>query len=114
MTEVIRRLEHLFCNDGLRVGFVQPGEEKEILQHLLICEGGYRKAGEGLFTRACSDRIWGNGFKLKEPSLRLDIGKKFFSVRVLRHWNRFPSEAVDVLPLEVFKARLDDALRILI
>ena len=37
----------------------------------------------------------------------LDRGKKFLTVRVVSHWNRFPSEAVDALSLEAFKARLD-------
>ena len=37
----------------------------------------YRKAGKGIFIRAVSDR--GNGFKLEEGRLRLDIQKKSFS-----------------------------------
>ena len=77
---------------------------------LPVPEGAYKKAGEGVFIRACSDRTRGNGFKLEEVRFRLDIWKKFFTVRVVRHWNRLPSEAVDAPSLEAFKARLDGAL----
>ncbi|KFQ22520.1 hypothetical protein N332_00403, partial [Mesitornis unicolor] len=51
-----------------------------------------------------------NGFKLEEGRFRVDIRKKFFTKRVVRHWHRVPREAVDVPSLEVFKARLDRAL----
>ncbi|GAB0175723.1 cAMP-dependent protein kinase inhibitor alpha [Grus japonensis] len=76
---------------------------------LPVPKGAYRKAGEGLFIRECSDRTRGNGFKLKEGRFRLGVRKKFFPVRVVRHWNRLPREAVDAPSQEVFKARLDGA-----
>ena len=38
------------------------------------------------------------------------IRKKSFTVRVVRHWNRFPRDVVDAPSLEAFKARLDQAV----
>ncbi|KFM04204.1 hypothetical protein AS27_14385, partial [Aptenodytes forsteri] len=55
-----------------------------------------------------------NGFKLKGGRFRLDIRKKFFTLRVVKHWPRLPREVVDAPSLETFKARLDGALSNLI
>lgn len=38
----------------------------------------------------------------------MEIWKKFFTMREVRHWQRLPREAVDAPPV-VFKARLDGA-----
>ncbi|KFW62397.1 hypothetical protein AS28_11728, partial [Pygoscelis adeliae] len=54
------------------------------------------------------------GFKLKEGRFRLDIRKKFFTMRVVSHWNMLPREAVDTPSLQAFKARLDGALSSLV
>jgi len=75
-----------------------------------VPEGAYRKDGKNIFSRACCDRTTSNGFKIREGRLRLDIRKTFFTMRVVKHWNRFPREAVEALSLETFKARLDQAL----
>jgi len=62
----------------------------------------------------CSDRTRGNGSKLKEGRFRLDIRKKFFTMRAVKHGNRLPREAVAAPSLAVFKARLDGALSSLV
>jgi len=84
------------------------------LEQLPVPEEADRKDGEGLFTRVCSDRTRGNGCKLKRGRFGLIIRRKFFPVRVVKHWPRLPREAVAAPSLAGFKARLDGALRTLV
>ena len=55
-----------------------------------------------------------DGFKLKEGKFRLDIRKKSFTVKVMRHWNGLPREVVDALSPKTFEVSLDWALSNLI
>ncbi|KFV13167.1 hypothetical protein N340_14238, partial [Tauraco erythrolophus] len=55
-----------------------------------------------------------NGFKLKEGRLRLELRMNFFTMTVVKHWNRLPREVVDASSLETFKVRSDGALSNLI
>ncbi|KGL92418.1 hypothetical protein N301_05605, partial [Charadrius vociferus] len=113
-TKMIRGMEHLSYDDRLRELGLFSLEKRRLQGDLTAAfqylKGTYKKAGEGLFTRACTDRASGNGFKLEEGRFRIDSRKNFFTVRVVRHWNRLSREVVEAPSLEVFKARRDRAL----
>ena len=107
---MIRGLE-LLCEDRLRELGLFSLEKRRLRGDLIAAfqylQGACKKAGVGLCTRP---RTRGDGFKLKEGRFRLDIRKKFFTLRVVRPWPRLPREAVGAPSLAVLKARLDGAL----
>ncbi|KFP87255.1 hypothetical protein N311_11249, partial [Apaloderma vittatum] len=117
-TRMLRGLEHLSYEDRLReLGLFSLEKRRLRGDHMVAFQylkGAYKKAGEGLFRMLSSDRTRGNGLKLEMDRLRLDVRKKFFTVRVVRHWHKLPREVVEAPSLEVFKARLDGALGSLI
>ena len=110
-TKMIRGLEHLLHEDRLRDLRLFSLEKRRLEGDLTVAlqylKHAYRKAEEGLFIKARSSRMKETGFKLEEGRFRMDIRKKLFTVRAVRHRNKLPSEVVDNLSLEAFKARLD-------
>ena len=85
------------------------GDLKAAFQYLSGM-GGYKKEGDRFFCRVCGNRTRGNGFKWKEGRFRLGITKKFFKIKVVRHWHRLPREVIDALSLQTLKVKLHGAL----
>ena len=107
-------MEHLIEEDKMRgLGLFSLEEirlQGDLIAAFQYIKGSYRKEEDRVFSRICCDITRGNGFKLKEGRFKLDLRNKSFTVKVVRHWNRLPRSALDALPLETFKARLDQAL----
>jgi len=47
---------------------------------------------------------------MKHRKFRLNMRKKFFTLRVTEPWNRLPREVVESPSLEIFKTCLDKVL----
>ena len=117
-TKMSHGLEHLSYEDRLRELGLCSLEKRRLQGDLRVAfqylKRGCKKEGDRLFSRVCCDRTRGNGFTLKEERFGLDIRKKCFMLRVVRHWHRLPREAVDAPSQDTLKARLDQALSNLI
>jgi len=72
-TKMIRGLEYLSYEDRLRELGLFTLEKRRLRGDLLAAfqylKGAYRKYGEGLFERVCSDRTSGNACKIKREDL---------------------------------------------
>ncbi|KFM06060.1 hypothetical protein AS27_02208, partial [Aptenodytes forsteri] len=116
--KMIRGMEHLSCEERLRELGLFSLEKRRLWGDLIAAfqyfKGAYKRDGDKLFSRACCNRTRGNSFKLKGGRFRLDRRKIFFTLRVVKHWNRLPREVGGAPSLETFKVRLDGALSNLI
>ena len=56
------------------------------------------------------NRTRGNGYKLEKIRFRTDVGKYWFSNRVVNDWNRLSSDVVGAGSLGSFKRRLDECM----
>ncbi|GAB0190554.1 formin-1 [Grus japonensis] len=81
--KMIKGLEHLSYEEMLRelrlFGLGKRRLRVDLIVAFQYIKGAYKKDGERLFTKACSDRTRGNGFKLKGGRFRLHIKKIIFT-----------------------------------
>ena len=59
------------------------------------------------FELQTNSRTRNNGLPIQSSRCNTDIGRSFFSNRVIRHWNNLPSEVVNANTINSFKYRID-------
>ena len=99
-----RGLEHLSYEDRWRELGLFSLEKRRLRGDLTVAfnylKGADKQEGQRLFTRLDRERTRGNGFKRRQGRFPFDIRRKFFTQRVLKHWNRLPKEVVDAPSLD--------------
>ena len=111
-TKMVKSLKGKTYKEQLRSLGLFSLEERRLRGDLIavysFLKGGSGEGGADLLSLVTWTR--GNGMKLCQGKFRLDIRKRFFTERVVSHWNRLPMEAVRAPSLSEFKKCLDNTL----
>lgn len=98
-------MRHLNAEQGV-MSVQNPGKEAPNSCHQLPKVGQCQT-----FLRGAQWKDNGDHHKLQQRKFCLDMRTKMFTVRLIQHWKRFPSEVVKSQFLQIFKAQLHAALR---
>jgi len=73
-------------------------------------KGGCKEGRARLLSLVFRGGTRGNRHKLKHWRFPLNLGKRFFTVKVTKNWHRFPREVVESASLKILKRCLEVVL----
>ena len=85
---------------------LENAKQIDLINVCKYLRGGCQEDGASLFSVVPSDRMRGNGHKLKHRKFQLNMKGHFFTVGVTEHYNRLPREVMESPSLEIFKTHL--------
>ena len=111
MTKMIQGLRNLPYQDRLKRLNLHSLERRRVRGDLIEVfkwVKGYNKGDlEKVLTFSQQGITRSNGFKLEKIRFRKEIGRNWFSNRVVGEWNRLGSQVVSAKTIACFKKRLD-------
>ena len=92
-SKMTQGMEHLPVRTGWGLGLFSL-ENRKLIAACQYRKKGRKKEEDRQFSRVCCDRTRGNDFKPEQGRFTEDIRKKYFTIRVVRHWCRQLREVV--------------------
>ena len=113
MTKMIQGLRNLPYRDRLKRLNLHSLERRRARGDLIEVFKWVKGINKGNINQVIEisnqDRTRGNGYKLEKLRFRTDIGRHWFTNRVVNDWNRLSRHVVSAESLGSFKRRLDES-----